>query len=143
MITKIITAGFLAGLVFVVIEMTLVPIFMGKSPWLPPTMIGAIVLGDDVLPKPNDEATFDFKVIMTAVVFHQLLAILYAFPIYQLLLWFGKKNWFLVGLIFGLVIYYVNFYWMTAFYPWFAMARNWISIFSHIAFGLVVAYWLR
>jgi len=28
----------------------------------------------------------------------------------------------------------------AALFPWFAMARNWISIVSHIAFGLVLAW---
>jgi hypothetical protein len=33
----------------------------------------------------------------------------------------------------------VNFYGFTALFPWFAMARNWISIFGHLVFGLVAA----
>lgn len=45
----------------------------------------------------------------------------------------------LVGAAFGLGLYVLNFYGMTAAFPWFATARNWVSIFSHVVFGLVAA----
>jgi hypothetical protein len=32
----------------------------------------------------------------------------------------------------------VNFYGMTALFPWFAMARGWITIFSHVMYGAVL-----
>ena len=44
------------------------------------------------------------------------------------------------GVLFGLLIYGIHFYGMTALFPWFAMARNWISILAHAVFGLVLAY---
>jgi uncharacterized membrane protein YagU involved in acid resistance len=45
------------------------------------------------------------------------------------------------GAVFGLVIYLVNFYPVaSALFPWFAMARNWISILSHVVFGMAVAW---
>ena len=28
---------------------------------------------------------------------------------------------------------------MTRFFPWFAEARNWVSVVSHLVFGVVVA----
>ena len=42
------------------------------------------------------------------------------------------------GLLFGLVIYAVNFYGFTAVFPWFAEARNWITILAHTIFGLTL-----
>ncbi len=44
------------------------------------------------------------------------------------------------GVVFGLLVYVFHFYGMTALFPWFAMARNWISILAHAVFGLVLAY---
>jgi hypothetical protein len=44
-----------------------------------------------------------------------------------------------LGGVGGLILYLVNFYGFTALFPWFAMARNWISIFGHLVFGLVTA----
>lgn len=47
----------------------------------------------------------------------------------------------LVGAVFGLLVYLINFYPVAAaLFPWFAMGRNWITIISHIAFGLVLAW---
>ena len=46
----------------------------------------------------------------------------------------------MAGAVFGLLLYVVNFYGFTAIFPWFAMAQNWVSIFSHIMFG-VIAGW--
>lgn len=51
---------------------------------------------------------------------------------------FGWVMAVVVGAIVGLALYAINFYGMTAIFPWFAMARNMISIVSHIAFGMVL-----
>ena len=46
-----------------------------------------------------------------------------------------------LGAAFGLLIYLVNIYPVAAIlFPWFAMARNWITISSHIVFGAVLAW---
>ena len=45
-----------------------------------------------------------------------------------------------VGAAFGLAPYLINFYGMTALFPWFANARNWVSIFAHVMFGLIAAW---
>lgn len=48
-----------------------------------------------------------------------------------------------VGAAFGLVLYLVNLYAFTAVFPWFAMARNWVSIFAHIVLGVATAWAYR
>lgn len=48
-----------------------------------------------------------------------------------------------VGLVFGLLLYAVNFYALTAVFPWFANARNWVSIFAHGVFGLVLGMFYK
>ncbi len=130
-------SGLIAGAVFLIVEMALVAAIGGESPWGPPRMIAAIVLGEGVLPPP---ATFDFGVVLTAMVVHfalsVILGIALAFLIYRL-----DLTWALaVGLAFGLALYLVNFYLFTAAFPWFAMARNGITIFAHLLFGLVLAW---
>lgn len=37
----------------------------------------------------------------------------------------------------------INFYGFTAIFPWFAMARNWVTVISHIVFGAVIALYYR
>ena len=43
-----------------------------------------------------------------------------------------------IGAVFGMVVYVINFYGFPEVFPWFAMARNWITIVSHIVFGVVL-----
>ncbi len=46
----------------------------------------------------------------------------------------------MIGAVFGLVVYLVFFYGMTAVFPWFAEARNWVSLFAHVMFGVVLGW---
>jgi len=128
-------AGLIAGVVFMMMEMGLVAA-SGQSPWGPPRMIAAIAMGPDVLPPP---ASFDAAVFMVAMVIHLalsvLLALVFAFVAGRL----GLVTAVGAGAVFGLLIYLVHFYGLTTFFPWFAMARNGISIVSHVAFGAVLA----
>jgi hypothetical protein len=133
----VIVSGLVAGVAFMMLEMLMVWAFMGQSPWGPPRMIAAMALGQGVLPPP---ATFDFGVFMAAMFIHFALSWLLA----AVFAWaFGGLDTgkaVLVGAVFGLVVYFVNFYGFTAIWPWFAQARNWVSILSHIAFGVVLAW---
>ncbi len=131
-------AGLIAGLVFMVLEMLLVQLVGGGSMWGPPRMMAAIVMGRDVLPPP---ATFAAGVFIVAMIVHFVLSLVYAF----IFAWI-VSHWQLTmtgaaigGLVFGLVIYAVNFYGFTAAFPWFAEARNWITILAHAIFGLTLA----
>ncbi len=133
-------AGLIAGVVFMMMEMILVAVAGGGSPWGPPRMIAAMVMGEQVLPPP---ATFDTGVFTVAMMVHFVLSIVLAF----IFAWVASR-WrmslgmaLLVGAVFGLLVYLINFYPVAAaLFPWFAMGRNWITIISHIAFGLVLAW---
>lgn len=130
-----ILAGIVAGLVFLVAELLLVPMLLGGSAWGPPRMIAAIVLGEHVLPPP---ATFDGFIVLTAVAFHLVLSILYAIVFALVARTWSLGMAVLAGTLYGLLLYAINFYGMTALFPWFAEARNWVSIFAHALFGAVL-----
>lgn len=132
-----VTAGLIAGLVFMMMEMLLVALFLGHSAWGPPRMIAAMALGKDVLPPP---ATFDIVVMMVAMMIHLVLSIVLAFVFAFIAKGRSIGMAMPIGAIFGLVIYLVNFYGMTAVFPWFAKARNWVSLFSHVMFGVVLGW---
>jgi hypothetical protein len=134
-------AGLIAGLVFLILEMGMVWLFMGESPWAPPRMIAAMVLGEGVLPMPPERpATFHLGIVMTAMIVHFVLAVIYgligaAIVAHRM----GYAGAVALGALAGLAIYLINFYPIAnALFPWFAMARNWISIFAHVVFGAVV-----
>ena len=38
----------------------------------------------------------------------------------------------IVGCVYGLALYYINFYGFSAAFPWFADARGGVSAFTHI-----------
>jgi hypothetical protein len=131
------TAGLIAGAIFLALELLMVPAFLGGSPWSAPRMIAAIALGPDVLPPP---ATFEAGIILTALIIHFLLSALYGLLLGALVRHMPMETAIPTGAVFGLVLYFVNFYIMTAVFPWFAMARNWVSVFTHIAFGMAAAW---
>lgn len=127
-------AGLIAGAVFMMMEMGLVAL-SGGSPWAPPRMIAAIVMGEGVLPPP---ASFDLMIMIAAMAVHFMLSIVIGVGFAFIAKRFGLLMAVGVGAVVGLALYVVNFYGMTAIFPWFAMARNTISIVSHIAFGMVL-----
>lgn len=132
-------AGVIAGVVFLVLEIILVATVGGGSPWGPPRMMGAMLLGREVLPPP---ATFHLGVFVVAVAIYFVLSI-----IYGIILGWIISHWRMglaksigVGAVFGLIIYIVNFYGFTALFPWFADARMPITLLSHVVFGLVLGW---
>lgn len=140
-------AGVIAGLVFVMLEMGMVWMFLGQSPWGPPHMIAAMALGRDVLPPPGTWAPFDMSILLVAMLIHLPLAVLYGLFGGWLVHRFDGAGAAAVGAAYGLAIYLVNFYLLApALFPWFEMARNWVSVFSHVMFGVLVGLcyvWMR
>lgn len=140
-IGRAVAAGLVAGLVFLITEMVLVPTVGGGALWGPPRMMGAIALGEGVLPPP---ATFDAAVIAVGMLVHfalsAVLGVVFGLMVARVSV--GHGALLALGALFGLVVYLVNFYGLTAIFPWFAMARGWITILAHIIFGVVLAWWL-
>lgn len=133
-------AGVIAGAIFMTMEMILVGTVGGDSPWAPPRMIAAMALGEGVLPPP---ATFDLGILMMAMAIHFVLSIVYAFVLAWIIAnWaMGMGAAIVVGAAFGFALYLINFYgFASLWFPWFAMARNWISISAHVVFGLVLGW---
>jgi uncharacterized membrane protein YagU involved in acid resistance len=134
-------AGLVAGVVFLIVEMALVPTVGGGELWGPPRMMGAIALGEDVLPPP---ATFDAGIVAVGMIVHfalsAVLGVIFAIAAGALKL--SRAMSILAGAVFGLIVYVVNFYGFTELFPWFAMARNAITIFAHLVFGGVIGWML-
>ncbi len=128
-------ASVIAGIVFMMAEMLMVMIFMGQSPWGPPRMIAAMVMGQDVLPPP---ATFDIGIVMVAMMVHFALSIVLGLIAGWIVHRMSGTSALLVGGIFGLAVYFINFYLVApVLFPWFTMAQNWVSLVVHLMFGLV------
>ncbi|GAB3626828.1 membrane protein [Pandoraea terrae] len=132
-------AGLVAGVVFLVLDL-LAAWAMSGSLWGPPQMIAAIVMGRDVITQP---AVFGAGVLVTALIVHFVLAAVFGLILAVIMAPFhfdssiGMSS--LVGAVFGIALYFINFYGMTQFFPWFAEARGWVTAVVHIVFGLVAA----
>ena len=130
-------ASIIAGLVFAALEMVLERVVNGNSPWMPLHLIDAIGLGPSALSPAN---TFDVKIVSTAVAIHMALAILYG-VVLALIIERLDTGWAIViGAIYGFALYYINFYGFTKAFPWFADARNGVSIFTHVVQSGLVAW---
>ena len=127
-------AGLIAGAVFLLVLLVAYPLVTGGTPWTVFRFIGAIILGETVLPPPT---TFDAGVVITAVILHFVLSV-----IYTVVLAFIVHRWGIVisvigGALFGLALYLINFFTFTMFFPWFYPARAWPFSLVHILFGAV------
>ncbi|MDZ4307711.1 hypothetical protein [Allopontixanthobacter sp.] len=130
-------AGIIAGIVFVMMEMALIAAIGNGMVWGPPRMMAAIVMGKGVLPPP---ATFDFAIVMVGMMVHFVLSVILGIVLGWIIAkWrLGMAMAIIVGLVFGLLVYLVNFYVLTGVFPWFANARNMITLVSHLVFGGVL-----
>ncbi|MCY7398802.1 MAG: hypothetical protein LH466_08210 [Sphingomonas bacterium] len=138
----VIWAAIIAAIVFMMLEMALVATVGDGSPWGPPRMIAAIVMGKEVLPPP---ATFEMGPMLVAMLLHLTLSVVFAAILGGVI---SSRNLnlgmsIIVGTLFGLLLYLMNFYVFTAIWPWFAMARGTIPIFAHAAYGLTLGWVYR
>lgn len=134
-------AGVVGGIVFLVLEMIMPPMFTGAPGiWAAPRMIGAIALGQEVLPPPG---TFHLGAVLAAMMIHFALSIAFGIVTAFIVRNMGTGAAIGVGIVLALLLYVFVFYLMTPVWPWFANARNWVSIFAHVVFGAVVAWWYK
>jgi uncharacterized membrane protein len=129
-------AGLVAGVAFVLAQMVLVWLVDGESPWAPPHLIAAMVLGPEILP-PVD---FSLQATLVALAIHLPLSALYGVAIGALVGNFRPGAALVVGVLAGLAIYGLNFYLVVpSLFPWFVEARGPIALFTHALFGMVAA----
>ncbi|QDH69799.1 hypothetical protein [Marilutibacter alkalisoli] len=128
-------AAVAAGIVFLALELILTPLLMGLSSWVPMRMIAAITMGHVVLPPPD---TFDSSAVSAAVVVHFLLSLIYALVFALIAKGRSLATDTVLGAVFGLVLYGVNYYGFTYLFPWFIEMRHWVSALIHLVSGGVL-----
>jgi hypothetical protein len=131
----ILGAGLLAGLLFAVFEMMSAAMLQGaNSLFMPLRMIGAIVLGPAAL-----APTYALGVAaVTGVLVHMVLSVAFAFVFAGVAspAWNGSQL-ALAGIVFGLIIWIVNFYAIAplAGWSWFPEGTNpVVQLFAHAFF---------
>lgn len=134
-----VVAGIVAGTLATVVQLFLWWAFLDALPWMlyrDARLTAAILMGREVLPPP---VTFDWNVMMVAALIHFAISIAYGLILACLISRLGMALSLLVGSIFGLILYGINMYGVTIIFPWFWEARDWITILTHIVFGISLA----
>ena len=129
-------ASIIAGVVFAVLELGANWALRGVAPSALLRMTGALVLGPTTLSPPS---SLDAGVVLAATLVHVGLSIVYGTFLALVLPRVEMTPSIVIGGLFGLALYYVNFYGFNIFSPWFAGMRDWVSITSHLVFGAVLA----
>jgi hypothetical protein len=99
-------------------------------------LTAALVMGKGVL---TPMSTPQWYVLLVATLIHFMLSIVYAMIPAHLAGRLRTGPTIFVGASYGLVIYVVNLYGLTLLFPWFAVARNWVTLVTHILFGITLA----
>jgi hypothetical protein len=99
-------------------------------------LTAAIVMGRSVLPPPS---TWRWDIMLMATLIHFGLSIAYA-VIPTFFAWrLRTVSAIFAGALYGLAIYGVNLYGFTVIFPWFTVTRDWITVLTHVVFGIALA----
>jgi hypothetical protein len=124
-------SGVISGVIFLAISMLLTYIYIG-SPWVINRLIASVVMGPNVLPPP---ATFDATIFIVSIIVQLLLSLTFACIIAIIFHRWGLLVGVIGGGLFGLALYFINFYTFSLIFPWFFLMKSWIMVVSHVVFG--------
>ncbi|WP_265948216.1 SRPBCC family protein [Dechloromonas sp. A34] len=98
-------------------------------------LTAALLMGPAVLPPPT---TLQWDILLVATLIHFALSIAYAIIPAQLAGRLPIGPLLLIGGLYGLAIYAVNLYGFTLLFPWFVVARDWVTLLTHLVFGVTL-----
>lgn len=137
------TAGFAAGAVVMVLELFWSAVVSSGGPWVVSHLVAAIVLG----PATLQSSAFSVTVVAVALLAHYVLGIAFGLLLAAIMAHFmldsdlGAAS--LAGVVFGALLYLLNFHGMTRFFPWFIEWRGAEALFTHLVFGVAAALLYR
>lgn len=98
-------------------------------------LTAALLMGPGVLPPP---ATAQWDILVVATLIHFALSISYALAPALLAARLPAGPAIVAGALYGLGIYIVNLYGFTLLFPWFSVARDWVTLLTHLVFGMAL-----
>jgi hypothetical protein len=134
-----ISAGIVAGIIATAVQIALWWVFLDALPGIlyrDARLTAAILMGEEVLPPPS---TFDWHVMLVATLFHFAISIIYSLILACLISRVGRIPSMLAGGVYGLILYGINMYGITLVFPWFSEVRDWITVLTHVVFGISIA----
>lgn len=127
-------AGLLAGTVFLLVNLFVVPALMEGRFWISVRLVASILLGKGVLAPP---AAADAGALIACIVVHYVLALAMAALIAYVVHRGGLIGGILGGAALGLAFYFIDYYTLTWFFPQFFAMKHWSVIVSHVLFGAI------
>ena len=131
-------AGLVGGALLMVLELLWSTTVSG-SPWATSHLVAAIVMGPEAL---QSSAAFSVGVVTVALVTHYLLGLVFGLLLAIIITGFHYEHdavvLQIIGVVFGAVLYLLNFHAMATFFPWMAELRGWATFIGHLVFGLTV-----
>ncbi|KWR87737.1 hypothetical protein [Cupriavidus sp. IDO] len=135
-----VVAGLIAGVVYMVLELLTARFLLYQGAWGTVKMVAALILGREALASAD---AFSWTIVLAAGTVHFALSIIFAAILALVLASFRLDSSMalasLVGVLFGAIVYFVNFYALGRYFNWFDEARSWESLFAHALFGLIAA----
>ncbi|OFA06057.1 hypothetical protein [Duganella sp. HH101] len=132
-------AGFGAGGVLMLLELSWSSLTGATDPWLATHMIAALVMSWDVL----QTSGYSLGVTVAALLVHYALGVAFGVMLAAIMAPFRLDSSLAMalgtGAAFGLLLYVLNFYGMAGVYTWFVALRGWPTAIAHVIFGMTAA----
>jgi hypothetical protein len=135
----VLVAGVGAGVIATVVQVALwwlAGMPLAETLFRDARLTAALVMGRGVLPPPS---TPQWDILLVATLIHFALSFAYALIPAHLAGRLRTGPALITGGLYGLGIYAVNLYGFTLLFPWFAVARDWVTLVTHFVFGVVLA----
>ena len=129
-------AGLIAGVIFLVLNLILIPATIGGNVWVILRLFASIILGEDVVSPPAPD-TSDMTVLISALVVHFVLSIVFALILAFITHRWGFITGVIVGALFGASVYVINLYTFSYFFPWMFALNSWTFFLTHVLFGAI------
>jgi hypothetical protein len=140
-----IVAGLVAGAVAMVMDLLWTTLMLGGNPWHTAHLVAAMLMGPDLLQGPTH--AFNVGVVAVALLIHYGLGAVFGCIVAYIVTGFHYEGSLpmleIVGAVFGMALYFVNFYGLVTLFPWVAELRSGAYFFEHFVFGITAAivYW--
>jgi hypothetical protein len=128
----VLIAWLIAGTVYLILDLLVVPAFMGGSFWISVRLVASLLLGPDVLAPP---ASFHGLALVAAIVTIYGISLLGTVVIALVVHRGGLILGIIGGALLGLSIHAINYYSLTSFFPqFFALNAPSVAV-AHAIFG--------
>jgi len=134
-----VVSGFTAGTLATAVQMLLW--WLSATPVLETLLrdarlTAAIALGQAVL---ASEPTWRWDILLVATLTHFTLSIIYAAIAMPYVRRLSVRLAIVTGALYGLMLYGINLHALTEFMPWFSVSRGWVTLLTHVIFGITLA----